>query len=105
MNKYENLIAALAKEGSGAMKCFGNSMLPILSNPSVNLYRRQRSYEIGDIVFCRVKGRYIDAHLVTAKDGDRYLISNNHGHQNGWTRTVYGRVVKSSDKNGNEKSF
>jgi len=105
MNKYENLIASLAKEGAGTMKCSGNSMLPILSNPCTNTYRKQESYDIGDIVFCKVKGRFIDAHLVTAKDGDRYLISNNHGHNNGWTRTVFGRVVRSVDRNGNEKAF
>ena len=41
-----------------------------------------------------MKGRYIDAHKITKKDGDKYLISNNKGHDNGWTRAVYGKVVK-----------
>ena len=38
------------------MKCSGNSMLPILSNPCTNTYRKQESYEVGDIVFCKVRG-------------------------------------------------
>ena len=42
---------------------------------------------------------------MTARRGDRYLISNNHGHNNGWTRTVFGRVVSSIDRNGAEKAF
>lgn len=102
-NKYERLIADLESDGKGNMKCFGNSMLPILTNPSVNEYRKQASYEFGDIVFCKVKGRYIDAHMVKAKEGDRYLIANNHGHLNGWTRTIYGRVVRTTDAAGKLK--
>jgi hypothetical protein len=46
-------------------------------------------------VFCKVRGRYIDAHLITAVHPKRgWLISNNHGHDNGWTKTIYGRVTK-----------
>lgn len=80
-------------------------MLPILSNPSKCVYRRQDSYKVGDIVFCKVRGRYIDAHLITAvgPGGDSYLISNNHGHDNGWARQVYGRVVRSEDNQGRVK--
>ncbi len=82
------------------MKCFGSSMLPILTNPSTCEFKRMAQYEIGDIVFCKVKGRYIDAHKITKRDGDRYLISNNHGHDNGWTRIVYGKVVKAMNNQG-----
>ncbi len=88
------------------MKCFGNSMLPLLSNPSLNTYTRQDAYEVGDIVFCKVRGRYIDAHKITKKASDgRFLISNNHGYDNGWTREIYGRVVRSEDKHGNIRTF
>lgn len=106
MNKYERLREQLAATGKGTMKCFGPSMLPLLPNPSTNTYARQKSYGVGDIVFCKVRGRYIDAHKITqvAADG-RYLISNNHGHDNGWTRVVYGRVVRSEDKHGNAREF
>ena len=95
MNKYERLKADLEEKGWGKMKCFGNSMLPKLDNPTMNTYIKQDDYEVGDIVFCKVKGRWIDSHLITQKDNIRgYMISNNHGFQNGWTNRVYGRVVK-----------
>jgi hypothetical protein len=110
MTKYERLLNDLNNNKKGCMKCFGNSMLPILKNPTTNYYEVRDEYEIGDIVFCKVKGRYIDAHLITQKDiskGNkiRYMISNNHGRQNGWTYNVYGKVIKAIDKSGNIKEF
>ena len=34
-------------------------------------------------------------HLITAKNKERgYLISNNHGHDNGWTHRIFGKVVR-----------
>ena len=37
----------------------------------------------GDIVLCKVKGsQYL--HIVSAINGPRYQISNNHGRVNGW---------------------
>lgn len=98
MNKYERLKESLEKSKTGTMKCFGNSMLPILPNPSVCTYAKQDKYEVGDIVFCKVKGRYIDAHLITKKDGERYMISNNHNYDNGWTKVIYGKVVSATNK-------
>ncbi len=106
MNKYTRLIEELATTGQGSMKCFGNSMKPILSNPSTCKYARQDSYEVGHIVFCKVKGRLIDAHKITKVGADgMYLISNNNGFDNGWTRTIYGRVVEAADSHGNIKTF
>lgn len=106
MTKYERLKEDLETKGQGAMKCFGTSMLPILESGALNTYRRQAEYAVGDIVFCKVKGRYIDAHKVTAKAADgRYLISNNHGHDNGWTRTIYGRVVRAEMPSGKVRTF
>jgi hypothetical protein len=96
----------LLQTGTGTMKCFGNSMKPILTNPSLNTYRRQAFYAVGDIVFCKVSGRYIDAHRITKIDAEgRYLISNNRGYDNGWTGIVYGRVVESQDKHGTVRAF
>ena len=42
--------------------------------------------EVGDIVFCKVKGRYYRDRGV--------LIGNNHGKINGWTKSVFGKVTK-----------
>ncbi len=95
MNKYQRLLQELETTGTGKMKSFGNSMTPKLKSGSTLTFEKRDTYEVGDIVFCKVKGRIIDAHLITQKDSSgRYLISNNHGHDNGWTRTVYGKVVK-----------
>jgi translation initiation factor IF-1 len=50
--------------------------------------------KVGDAVYCKVNGRYM-LHLVKAKGQDgRLQIGNNHGHVNGWTKTVYGKCVK-----------
>ena len=93
-NKYHRLLAALKATGTGKMKCFGSSMTPILKSGSTLTFEVADEYEVGDIVFCKVKGRFIDAHKITKKDNaGRYLISNNHGHDNGWTRKIFGKVV------------
>lgn len=49
----------------------------------------------GDIVLCKVAGRQY-LHLVTAANGQRFLISNNKGHNNGWVgrNCVYGKCTK-----------
>lgn len=95
MNKYETLKENLSTKGTGQMKCFGNSMTPILESGGLLTFIKQENYDIGDIVFCKVKGRYIDAHKITKKDAQgRFLISNNHGHDNGWTKTIFGRAVQ-----------
>lgn len=105
MNKYERLKENLETQGWGKMKSFGNSMLPKLDNPSLNTFIKQDDYEIDDIVFCKVKG-YIDCHLITQKNKSKgYMISNNHNHQNGWTHQIFGRVVKSENKNKDVKYF
>jgi hypothetical protein len=94
MNKYERLKLDLASRGTGQMKAFGQSMLPILKSGSLLTFATAAEYGIGDIVFCKVKGRYIDAHKVVKTDAHKgFLIANNHGFENGWTRTIYGKVV------------
>lgn len=48
-----------------------------------------------DIVLCKVgKSQYL--HLVTAVQGGRFQISNNHGHVNGWIgpNGIFGKVTK-----------
>ena len=62
MNKFERLKTELENNGTGTMKAFGSSMLPILKSGSKLTFIKTEQYAIGDIVFCKVKGRYIDAH-------------------------------------------
>lgn len=90
--KIEKLLAGetiISKEA-------GNSMLPILkSKQPVKLEPTTwEAVEVGDIVFCKVRGN-IYTHLVKAKNEKRGVqIGNNHGHINGWTKQVYGKVIE-----------
>ncbi|SEW04977.1 Peptidase S24-like [Chitinophaga sp. YR573] len=94
MNKYERLKSELESTGKGKMKAFGSSMLPILKSGTHLTFEKAGEYKIGDIVFCKVRGRYIDAHKIIKTDAHKgFLIANNHGFENGWTRTIYGKVV------------
>lgn len=95
MNKYYRLMQDLEEKGEGIMTCFGSSMMPIFKTKQTMLFKKFDRYEIGDCVFCKVNGRFIDCHLIIKKNKNKgYLISNNHNHINGWTRKIYGKVVK-----------
>lgn len=100
MNKFERLKQELETAGTGRMKAFGNSMLPILKSGSLLTFEKATTYEIGNIVFCKVKGKYIDAHKIIKRDANKgYLIANNDGYENGWTKIIYGRVVEGEFQN------
>ena len=78
-----------------AIRAFGSSMLPILKSGSLLTFVTAADYTIGDIVFCKVKGRYIDAHKIVKKDANKgFLIANNHDFENGWTKIIYGKVIQ-----------
>jgi hypothetical protein len=74
----------------------GNSMTPIIkSKQPVRLAPTTwQETEVGDMVYCKVRGN-LYTHLVKAKsDKKGCLIGNNHGRVNGWTKKVYGKVTK-----------
>jgi hypothetical protein len=74
----------------------GNSMMPLIKSGQKHILEpiKLDEVEIGDIVFCKVKGSYF-THLVTAKNDKKGVqISNNHGYVNGWTKAVFGKVIK-----------
>jgi hypothetical protein len=74
----------------------GNSMTPIIkSRQPVKIKPCMwTDVKIGDIVFCKVRGRFY-THLVIGKNDIRgCLIGNNHGKTNGWTKNIYGVVTK-----------
>ena len=48
--------------------------------------------EVGDVVLAKVKGAY-RLHLVKALKDGRAQIGNSHGHVNGWTKQVFGKVI------------
>jgi phage repressor protein C with HTH and peptisase S24 domain len=92
---YPRIIERLQKGEKVALNPSGNSMTPLInSKDRIVLAALDREVVKGDVVLAKVKGRYY-IHLVTAVGDDgRVQISNNHGHVNGWTRNVYGRVVE-----------
>ena len=74
----------------------GNSMVPVIKHrqPVRIAPATWEEVEKGDIVFCRVRGHYY-THLVKAKNEKRgCLIGNNTGHNNGWTKAVFGKVIE-----------
>jgi signal peptidase I len=77
-------------------KPVGNSMTPRIKSKqevTVEPYTDQ-NLKVGGVVLVTVKGNtYL--HLISAIDGDRIQISNNHGYVNGWTTKakVWGVLV------------
>ena len=74
----------------------GNSMTPILkSRQPVKIEPcTWEDVKKGDIVYCKVRGNCY-THLVHGVNKKRgCLIGNNHGHMNGWTKNIYGKVIE-----------
>ena len=100
MTKHKIACETLAKGKKFTMTVRGNSMLPLIKSGSNLTFSKTDDYEVGDVVLSKVKGRWIDAHKITKIGADgRYMISNNRGWDNGWTKQVFGRVVA---VNGNQ---
>lgn len=92
---WANFAIKLLQEGNMAIvKPAGNSMKgKIESHSRVTLEPvKPDELEIGDIVLCKVKGN-VYLHIIKSIDKKRFLIGNNCGGINGWTRTIYGRVI------------
>lgn len=75
----------------------GNSMVPKIHSGELCTVAPigENPVEVGEVVLCSI-GRRQFLHLVTALKGDRYQISNNKGHVNGWIgpAQVYGRLIQ-----------
>lgn len=74
----------------------GNSMLPLIkSKQPVKLApAKWEDCKEGDIVYCKVKGRYY-THLVKGINKEKgCLIGNNRGGINGWTKNIIGKVIE-----------
>lgn len=74
----------------------GNSMTPIITSGQEHRLApcKWEETKVGDIVYCKVKGRYT-THLVKAKSTQKGCqIGNNHGYINGWTKQIYGKVIE-----------
>jgi len=90
--KVEKLIAGetiISKEGGNSMLPIIRSMQPVKIKPT-----KWDKCEVGDIVYCKVKGN-LYTHIVKAKNDKRgCLIGNNRGGINGWTKNIYGKVIE-----------
>jgi signal peptidase I len=79
----------------------GNSMIPKIHSGqlcTVEPITDPKRVQEGSIVLCKVRGQeYL--HLVSARRGDQYQISNNKGHVNGWVSldSIYGVLVSVED--------
>ena len=75
----------------------GNSMTPLIMSGQKHVLEPVSgidSIKVGDIVYCKVHGRFF-THLVKTIDPVKGAqIGNNHGHINGWTKNIYGKVIK-----------
>lgn len=74
----------------------GNSMTPRIKSRQLVTIKpcKLEDAQVDDVVYCKVRGNFY-LHLVKqVGDDGRLLIGNNHGHLNGWTRSVYGKLVK-----------
>lgn len=95
MSWADNYIAILQTGSEVVFRPRGNSMTPKINSGDQVTVRPCISPPVaGDIVLCRVSGnQYL--HLVSAIQGDRFQISNNHGYINGWTtlEKIYGVVI------------
>lgn len=77
---------------------FGQSMTPILKSGQVckvEPVTEDMILKKNDIVLCKVNG-HVYLHKITAINGNRYQISNNHKHVNGWVgkSNIYGKVTE-----------
>ena len=74
----------------------GNSMTPRIKSRQLVTIEPCKLEDLkqGDVAYCKVRGNYY-LHLVKqVGDDGRLLIGNNHGHINGWTRQVFGKLTK-----------
>lgn len=91
-----------AKKLQAGEKCivqgFGQSMIPIIKSGQkceISPVIDDTVLDKGDIVFVKVNGHFY-LHKISAIKGERFQISNNHGHVNGWTerKNVFGKVSR-----------
>lgn len=74
----------------------GNSMVPLIKSGQEHklIPFNWEDCNVGDIVYCKVKGNFY-THLVKAKNIDKgLLIGNNKGGINGWTKQIFGKVIE-----------
>lgn len=103
MARENFVLKTLLEKGEVTWKPHGNSMTPKIDSGDQVVVKQvpASACRVGDAVYAKVKGNYY-LHLLSAIDEthNRYQISNNHGHVNGWVNAenVYGLCTKVKDK-------
>jgi signal peptidase I len=103
MSRKNYVLETLLEKGEVSFKPHGNSMTPKMNSGDQVVVKKvpASACRVGDAVYAKVKGTHY-LHLLSAIDAthNRYQISNNHGHVNGWVNAdaVYGVCVQVRDK-------
>lgn len=94
MSKHAALAKKLEAGEPVTYREYGNSMLPKLkSGVTVTVEPcKLEDLQVGDVAFCKVRGTFYLHYVKAVGQDGRVLIGNAHGHQNGWTRNVYGKL-------------
>jgi len=74
----------------------GSSMVPLIKSGQDHKLApvKWEDVEVGDIVYCKVKGNFY-THIVKGKNDEKgCLIGNNKVGINGWTKSVFGLVIE-----------
>ena len=99
MDKNNDIMMRLQVGQMVQTRLSGNSMAPRIKSRQLVTIEPASVAQVkeGDVVFCKVNGKFY-LHLVTKKGVDgRVMISNNCGYDNGWTRNLYGKLIKIED--------
>jgi phage repressor protein C with HTH and peptisase S24 domain len=98
MSKYLEALEVLNEGKQHTMSVFGTSMLPLIESGSNLTFLKTDDYVVGDGVIVKVNGNWMTHKITKVGSDGRYMISNNKGHDNGWTKTVYGRAIAMNGK-------
>ena len=103
MGRRNFVLDTLLEKGEITWKPHGNSMTPKIDSGDQVIVKTVsiKALRVGDIVYAKVKGNYY-LHLLSAIDeaSERYQISNNHGHVNGWisSNNIFGICIQVKEK-------
>jgi len=96
MGKNDDIAQQLTDGETVTTRLPGNSMTPRIKSRQLVTIEPCKLEDLkkGDVTFCKVRNNYY-LHLVKqVGDDGRVLIGNNHGHNNGWTRQVFGKLTE-----------
>lgn len=95
MQKIQILLNEIETKGFAVVNPRGRSMEGRIKSGETVVLIKQDKYSVNDAVLAKVNGKYY-IHLIS-KIGDKgYLIKNNKGFENGWTRNVIAKAFISA---------